>query len=74
MCKIVCKVQRLKNGLQFNVSKGSVSSINPKPTDVLRPCKRGMGVKLSPSCYFLDRELLFIDFKLSIYTKELKNF
>ena len=54
--------------------KGSGSSINPMPTDVLRPCKRGVGVRLSPSYYFLDKELLFIDFRLSIYTKELKNF
>ena len=29
MCKIICKMQCLKNGLQFNLSEVSVSSINP---------------------------------------------
>ena len=33
-CKIVCKMQFLKNGLQFNVSESSVSSINPIYTNV----------------------------------------
>ena len=35
MYKIVCKIQCLKNGLLFDVSDGSVNSINPVPTDVL---------------------------------------
>ena len=33
-CKIVCKMQYLKNGLQFNVSEGSLNSIKPIPTNV----------------------------------------
>ena len=34
MCKTVGKMQCLKNDLSFNVLEGSVSSINPIPTDV----------------------------------------
>ena len=34
MCKIICKMQCLKNGLKFNVSEGSVSSINHIHTDL----------------------------------------
>ena len=33
-CKIVFKMQYFKNGLQFNVSEGSSSSINPIATNV----------------------------------------
>ena len=33
-CEIVCKMQCLKNGLQFNVSNGSLSSTDPVSNDV----------------------------------------
>ena len=37
-CETVCKMQGLKNSLQFNVSEGTVSSINYIPIDVFLPC------------------------------------
>ena len=33
MCTIVCNLQRLKNGLEFNGSEGLVSSMNHIPND-----------------------------------------
>ena len=30
-CEIICKMQYLKNGLQFNVTNESVSPMNPIP-------------------------------------------
>ena len=33
-CEIVCKMQCLKNGLQFIVSNGSLSSTDPISNDV----------------------------------------
>ena len=63
----------LKKCLQFNVSDGSVSSINPISTDVFWPRnhRRGAGVKLCPPYFFLDRELLLIDLKPGTNTKKL---
>ena len=50
-------MQGLKNSLQFNVSEGSVSSINPIFTVVFwyRNHWREMGVKL-PSSYFFPMQ------------------
>ena len=62
-------MQCLKKHLWFNVSEGSLSSINFTLTDVFWPHNRWrrVGVKLHPSYFFLDRELLFIDLKLCIH-------
>ena len=70
MCTIVCNLQRLKNGLEFNGSEGLVSSMNHIPNDVFWPhnCLQGVGMKLFPY-FFLDRELLFIELKLGTHTK-----
>ena len=64
------------NGLSFNVSEGSVSSMNPTLTNVFWPpnCWRRVELELPPSHFFLDRELLFIDMKVGTHTKWLKNF
>ena len=71
MCKIICKMQCLKNDLKFNVTEDSVSSINHIPTDVFLPRNhlQRAGVKLLPPYFFLDRELPFIDLKLGTHTK-----
>ena len=60
-----------KQLLQFNVSEVSVSSIDFIPTDEFWACYhlRSVGVKLSPSYFFLDSELLFIDLKLGTHIK-----
>ena len=58
-----------------SVSEGSVSSINPISSisstlaDVFwtRNRLQGVGVKLPPSCLFVDRELLFIYLKLGTH-------
>ena len=62
-------MQCLKKHLWFNVSEGSLSSINLTLADVFWPHNRwrSVGVKLHPSYFFLDRELLFIDLKLCIH-------
>ena len=42
-CKVVCKMQCLKNGLQFNVSDGAVSLIELTRADVFSPVLWLMG-------------------------------
>ena len=64
-------MQCLRNGLYFSVSDGSISSINPVPTEVCqtRNRSRRVALKLSLTCFFLDRKLLVIDLKLGVHTK-----
>ena len=64
-------MQSIKSGLKFSVTEASVSSINPNLTDVFGPRSRfrWVGVKLSESNFFLNKELLLIDLKLGTHTK-----
>ena len=59
-------MQCLKNGLEFNVSEGSVSLINPISTDLFWPRNRWQGVGVK---FFLDRQMLFIGLKLGTHAK-----
>ena len=69
-------MQSLKNGLQFNVSEGSVSSINPIPTDLFWPCNRlqRVGVKLSKSHFFWIGNYYLLTWSLAHLLSNLKTF
>ena len=55
-CKIVSKMQYLKNGLQSNVSDSSVCSINPIPTGIFWPHYHWREVVIE-NCYWLTWNL-----------------
>ena len=60
-------MQSLKNGLKNSMyQKTHLIQLTLFPP---RNRLRGVGVKLSPSCFFLDKKLLFIDLKLGTHTK-----
>ena len=61
---------------KWNVPEGSLSLINSISIEVFwsRNSRRGVGVKLPPSFFSLDKELPFIDLKLDTHTKQLKIF
>ena len=69
-------MQSLKNGLQFNVSEGPVSSINPIPTDLFWPCSRlqRVGVKLSKSNFFWIGNYYLLTWNLAHLLSNLKTF
>ena len=61
-------MQCLKNGWQFNASEVQLTQFPSTHFDLVI-IYGGVGMKLFPSYFFLDRELLFIDLKRGTHTK-----
>ena len=71
--KIVCKLQCLKNSLQFNISNGSISPVNPIPSNVFWPrkCWRG-GDEITPIIYFWTENCYWLIWNLVHILSNLK--